>query len=178
MKIVKKPGGADNLIQTIKKGSIEKTQELMKAVDVVVATGGGAMVKSAYSSGRPSFGVGAGNVPVIIDRDVDLKDAAEKIVLGASFDNGIICSHEQFVLAPEEKYRDVLNAFLATGKVWYTEDKAQIQKLRDVVFPGGQLNKDVVGKSPRQVGALAGVDVPDTARVVLLPAEGAGVKDL
>ena len=79
--------------------------ELMKAVDVVVATGGGAMVKSAYSSGRPSFGVGAGNVPVIVDRDVESKDAVEKIVMGASFDNGIICSHEQFVLVPEEQYR-------------------------------------------------------------------------
>ncbi|HVZ23364.1 MAG TPA: aldehyde dehydrogenase family protein [Vicinamibacterales bacterium] len=178
MKIVKAHGGPDNLVQTVVKGSIETTQELMKAVDVVVATGGGAMVKSAYSSGRPSFGVGAGNVPVIIDRDVDLKDAAEKIVLGASFDNGIICSHEQFVLAPEEKYQDVLKAFMATGKVWYTEDKAQIQKLREVVFPGGHLNKDVVGKSPRQVGQLAGIDVPEGARIILLPAEGAGTKDV
>jgi succinate-semialdehyde dehydrogenase len=178
MKIVKANGGPDNLVQTVTKGSIETTQELMKAVDVVVATGGGAMVKSAYSSGRPSFGVGAGNVPVIIDRDVDIKDAVEKIVLGASFDNGIICSHEQFVLAPEEKYQEVLKAFMATGKVWYTEDKAQIQKLRDIVFPGGHLNKDVVGRSPRQVGALAGVDVPDTARIILLPADGAGTKDI
>jgi succinate-semialdehyde dehydrogenase len=107
-----------------------------------------------------------------------VKDAVEKIVLGASFDNGIICSHEQFVLAPEEKYADVLSAFKATGKVWFTEDKAQIQKLRETVFPGGHLNKDVVGKSPRQVGALAGVDVPDSARIILLPAEGAGSKDL
>src|SRR5258705_9118563 len=105
MKVVKANGGPDHLIQMVKKGSIETTQELMKAVDVVVATGGGAMVKSAYSSGRPSFGVGAGNVPVIIDRDVDIKDAVDKIVLGASFDNGIICSHEQFVFAPEERYQ-------------------------------------------------------------------------
>jgi len=72
--------GPDNLVQVVKAVSIETTQELMKAVDVVVATGGGAMVKSAYSSGKPSFGVGAGNVPVIIDREVDFKDAVEKIV--------------------------------------------------------------------------------------------------
>ena len=98
MKVVKANGGPDDLVQMVTNGSIETTQELMKVVDVVVATGGGAMVKSAYSSGRPSFGVGAGNVPVIIDRDVDLKEAVEKIVAGASFDNGIICSHEQFVL--------------------------------------------------------------------------------
>ena len=80
MKIVKTHGGPDNSIQTIKKGSVEKTQELMRSVDVVVATGGGAMVKSAYSSGKPSYGVGAGNVPVIIDRGVDFKDAVDKIV--------------------------------------------------------------------------------------------------
>src|SRR5213595_18109 len=82
MNVVKANGGPDNLIQTIRNGSIETTQELMKVVDVVVATGGGAMVKSAYSSGKPSFGVGAGNVPVIIDRDVNLKEATEKIVAG------------------------------------------------------------------------------------------------
>src|SRR5690606_31360123 len=74
MKIVKAHGGPDNLIQMVKNGSVEKTQELMASVDVVVATGGGAMVKSAYSSGKPSYGVGAGNVPVIIDRGVSLKD--------------------------------------------------------------------------------------------------------
>ena len=105
-------------------GSVETTQALMKAADVVVATGGGAMVKAAYSSGKPSYGVGAGNVPVIIDRDVDLTDAAEKIVAGASFDNGIICSHEQFVLTPEERYEETIETFLATGKVWFTADKS------------------------------------------------------
>src|SRR5215468_651585 len=125
MEIVKANDGPDDLIQMVKNGTIETTQELMKAVDVVVATGGGAMVKSAYSSGKPSFGVGAGNVPVIIDRDVDLKDAVEKIVLGASFDNGIICSHEQFVLAPEDKYHDVLAAFLVSNNMSTTENKAQ-----------------------------------------------------
>jgi succinate-semialdehyde dehydrogenase len=178
MKVVKANGGPDNLIQMVRGGSIETTQELMKAVDVVVATGGGAMVKSAYSSGKPSFGVGAGNVPVIIDRDAKIEDAVEKIVTGASFDNGIICSHEQFILTPEERYQDTLNLFEATGKVWFTADREKVQKLRDVVFPGGHLNKDVVGKSPRQVGALAGIDIPESARIILLPADGAGTEDV
>ncbi|MCX7864966.1 MAG: hypothetical protein N2423_08040, partial [Novosphingobium sp.] len=124
------------------------------------------------------FGVGAGNVPVIIDRDVDLAEAVEKIVTGASFDNGIICSHEQFVLTPEEKFRQTVQAFIDTGKVWYTDDPAQVQALRDVVFPGGQLNKDVVGISARAVGAMAGIDVPETARIILLPARGAGEEDV
>jgi succinate-semialdehyde dehydrogenase len=136
------------------------------------------MVKSAYSSGKPSFGVGAGNVPVIIDRGVNIKEAVDKIVAGASFDNGIICSHEQFVLAPEENYKETLKLFGDTGKVWFTEDPVQVQKLRELVFPGGQLNKDVVGKLPREVGAMAGIDVPATARLILLPAKGAGREDL
>ena len=178
MKVVKDNGGPDDLVQVIQNGSVETTQELMKAVDVVVATGGGAMVRSAYSSGKPSYGVGAGNVPVIIDRDVDLKDAAEKITTGAAFDNGIICSHEQFVLTPEERYKDTIEAFLATGKVWFTDDNKQVQKLRDVVLPGGHFNKDLVGRSPREIGAKADIIIPASIRLILLPAKGAGTKDV
>ena len=178
MAIVKAHGGPDDLVQVVRNGSITKTQQLMEAVDVVVATGGGAMVKSAYSSGKPSFGVGAGNVPVIIDRGIDLGAAVDKIVTGASFDNGIICSHEQFVLAPQEAFDETVRAFTATGKVWYTDDETQVQKLRDVVFPGGQLNKDVVGITAREVGALAGIDVPASARLIMLPAKGAGEDDI
>jgi succinate-semialdehyde dehydrogenase len=178
MKVVKANGGPDHLVQMVRNGSIEATQELMKVVDVVVATGGGAMVKSAYSSGRPSFGVGAGNVPVIIDRDVNLREAVDKIVAGASFDNGIICSHEQFVFTPEERFDETVKSFEDTGKVWFTEDEGQVQKLRDVVFPGGRLNKDVVGRSAREIGAMAGIEVPATARIILLPAKGAGVDDV
>jgi succinate-semialdehyde dehydrogenase len=178
MKIVKAHGGPDNLIQVVKNGSVAKTQALMQSVDVVVATGGGAMVKSAYSSGKPSYGVGAGNVPVIIDRGVDLGEAVEKIVTGASFDNGIICSHEQFVLTPQEQFDETVNRFTATGKVWYTDDPDQIQALRDVVFPGGHLNKDVVGISASEIGKMAGIEVPESARLIMLPAKGAGEEDV
>ena len=178
MLIVKAHGGPDHLVQTIIKGSVEKTQQLMGMVDVVVATGGGAMVKSAYSSGKPSYGVGAGNVPVIIDRDVDLTEAVDKIVTGASFDNGIICSHEQFVLTPKESFDETVKTFVDTGKVWYTDDEAQVQKLRETVFVDGHLNKDVVGRSPSVVGEMAGVEVPEDVRIILLPAKGAGEKDI
>ena len=178
MLIVKAHGGPDHLVQTIIKGSVEKTQQLMGMVDVVVATGGGAMVKSAYSSGKPSYGVGAGNVPVIIDRDVDLTEAVDKIVTGASFDNGIICSHEQFVLTPKESFDETVKTFVDTGKVWYTDDEAQVQKLRETVFVDGHLNKEVVGRSPSVVGEMAGVEVPEDVRIILLPAKGAGEKDI
>jgi succinate-semialdehyde dehydrogenase len=177
-KIVKAHGGPDNLVQVIRNGSVEKTQQLMHEADVIVATGGGAMVKSAYSSGKPSFGVGAGNVPVIIDRGVPLADAVDKIVTGAAFDNGIICSHEQFVLTPEEEFDETVRVFTSTGKVWFTDDKEQVEKIRATVFPDGHLNKDVVGKSAHEIGAMAGVDVPESARLILVPAKGAGTDDL
>jgi succinate-semialdehyde dehydrogenase len=176
--ILTQHGAPQNLVQMVTNGSVETTQALMKASDVVVATGGGAMVKSAYSSGKPSYGVGAGNVPVVIDRDVNLNSAAEMIVAGASFDNGIICSHEQFVLTPKELYDDTVAAFLATGKVWYTAETSQVQKLRDVVFQHGHLNKNVVGRSAREIAAKAGIDIADTVRVILVPADGSGTEDI
>jgi succinate-semialdehyde dehydrogenase len=178
MREVKAHGGPDDLVQMIQNGSIETTRELMKDVDVVVATGGGAMVRSAYSSGKPSYGVGAGNVPVVIDRGVDLADAAQMIVTGAAFDNGIICSHEQFVLTPEEKYDQTIEKFVATGQVWFTSDPTEVQLYRDLVFPGGHMNKDVVGRSATEIAALAGLSIPESARVILLPADGSGSDDL
>ena len=178
MKIVKSHDGPDDLVQVITNGSVEKTQQLMQSADVVVATGGAAMVKSAYSSGKPSYGVGAGNVPVIIDRNIDLQDAVEKIVDGASFDHGIICSHEQFVFAPEEHYDETVQLFTDTGKVWFTDDQEQIKQLREVVFLDGHLNKDVVGRSASEVGKMAGIAVPETSRLILLPADGSGAEDV
>ena len=176
--ILRKHGAPEDLVQMITNGSVQTTQALMQASDVVVATGGGAMVKAAYSSGKPSYGVGAGNVPVIIDRGVDLQDAADKIVSGAAFDNGIICSHEQFVLTPGEQYQETIEAFLNTGRVWFTDDPDQVEQLRRVVFHGGHLNKDVVGKPAPDIAKLAGIDIPPHIRVILLPAKGAGQEDV
>jgi succinate-semialdehyde dehydrogenase len=82
------------------------------------------------------------------------------------------------VLTPEEQYRDAIKLFEATGKVWFTDDIEKVQKLRDIVFPGGRLNKDVVGRSPKEIGAMAGVQVPDSVRLILLPATGAGAEDV
>jgi len=176
--ILKRHGAPEDLVQMVKNGSVETTQALMKAADVVVATGGGAMVRSAYSSGKPSYGVGAGNVPVVIDRDVDLKDAAEKIVAGASFDNGIICSHEQYVLTPADVYEETVRAFLDTGKVWYSADPDQVQKFRELVFPDGHLNRDIVGMPAREIAAKVGIDIPEDVRVILVRADGSGDEDL
>lgn len=178
MKIVRVHGGPENLIQVVRDSSIEKTKKLMQVADVIVATGGRDMVKSAYSSGKPAYGVGPGNVPVIIDRDVDIGEVAIKIVNGASFDHGLICSHEQCVLVPEEKYDETVDAFLATGKVWYSDRSDEIEAFRNTVFVEGRLNPGVIGQSAKFVGAAAGIDVPETARIILLKASGAGSNDI
>ena len=178
MRIVKYHNGPDNLIQVVTDGSVDKTQQLMQSADVVVATGGDAMVKSAYSSGKPSYGVGAGNVPVIIDRNIDLKDAVSKIVAGASFDHGIICSHEQFVIAPEEDYEETVRLFSDTGQVWFTDNQEEVQKFREVIFYNGHLNKDAVGVSAHDVAKMAGISIPESTRLILLPADGSGSEDI
>ena len=120
-RILKKMGAPDNLIQVVEDVNIERSNQLMKMADVTVATGGAGMVKAAYSSGRPSFGVGAGNVQAIIDRGVDIKEAVEKIVTGRVFDNGIICSGEQTVIAPEESYSEVMKE-LEANKGYIVKD--------------------------------------------------------
>lgn len=88
----------DAMVQVIEEPTLDRTIELMSAVDVVVATGGMGMVKSAYSSGKPSYGVGAGNVQVILDSDIDFDDATNKLITGRAYDNGIICTGEQSVI--------------------------------------------------------------------------------
>ena len=118
---LKKHNAPENLIQILRERSREHTRELISAVDVVVATGGMGMVKAAYSSGKPAYGVGAGNVQCIIDRDVDFEEAVPKIILGRTFDNGIICSGEQTVIAHEDDYDQVIEIFKKNG-AYYVDD--------------------------------------------------------
>jgi succinate-semialdehyde dehydrogenase len=165
-------GGPENLIQIISEPSIERTQELMRSCDVLVATGGPAMVQAAYSSGKPSFGVGPGNVQVIIDTDVDLAQAASKVITGRAFDNGIICSGEQSVIAQKEQYPAVIEAFIANG-AYYIDDQSIADKLRALLFVDGHINGDVVGQSVQVIAEMAGIEVPETTRVILIQSNGA-----
>lgn len=167
----------ENMLQIISEPSIERTNELMKAVDVVVATGGMAMVKAAYSSGHPSYGVGAGNVQVIVDRDVDFMDATKKIIDGRKYDNGIICSGEQTIIAPQDKYDEVIKAAKKNG-AYYIEDDAVVEKFRQVLFVDGALNGKVVGQSVQIIANMAGVEVPQDTKVILLKAKGIGTQDV
>ena len=127
IKAISKHGAPDGLIQFIKEPTKELTQELMKSVHVVVATGGTAMVKAAYASGRPAYGVGPGNVQAIIDRDADLDDAAKKIIASRSFNYGLPCASEQAVIAPVELLDDIISAFKANGAAYIKEDNEIIR---------------------------------------------------
>ena len=172
--ILKKHNAPVDLIQTIEKSSIDATNELMKKVDVVVATGGGGMVKAAYSSGHPALGVGPGNVQVIMDRRIDYEDAVKKIIVGRTFDNGIICSGEQAVFIPKEDFSNVLDLFRKNG-TFVVEDEATIKKFADTIFPkNGPISRKIVGQSVQTIAKLAGVDVPEGTRMILIKARAIG----
>ena len=172
--ILKKHNAPVDLIQTIEKSSIDATNELMKKVDVVVATGGGGMVKAAYSSGHPALGVGPGNVQVIMDRGIDYEDAVKKIITGRTFDNGIICSGEQAVFIPKEDFSNVLDLFRKNG-TFVVEDEASIKKFADTIFPeNGPISRKIVGQSVQTIAKLADVDVPEGTRMILIKARAIG----
>lgn len=172
-----KLGAPANIIQTIEEPSIEASSELMKGVDVVVATGGAGMVKSAYSSGKPAYGVGPGNVQCIIDTDADITECVPKIIAGRKFDNGIICSGEQTVIAQADQYDAIMAEFKKNGAVLIT-DAAEKAALREALFPGGVMNKDLVGQSVQKIAAAAGLNVPEGTPVILVEADGYGKDDL
>lgn len=144
----------EGLVQVIEEPTIEKTCELMEACDVVVATGGMPMVKSAYSSGKPSFGVGAGNVQVILDRFIDFDVAAEKVITGRSFDNGIICSGEQSFIYHKDDKQEVMDAFRRHGAYIVSEEDRD--KVVNALFEDGHIYRDIVGQSVQTIASKAG----------------------
>jgi succinate-semialdehyde dehydrogenase len=166
-----------NLVQIIQEPTIELTSELMKKVDVVIATGGMGMVKSAYSSGKPAYGVGVGNVQVIIDRDADIKDAIPKIIVGRAFDNGIICSAEQTIMIPEEKFQEVIEEFKAHG-CHFVSDPEQKKRLGETLFVDGIPNKDVIGQDALKIASLAKMTVPPDTKVLIVEVDKAGRADV
>lgn len=172
--ILKDHGAPVDLIQCMEHSSREVTGYLMSSVDMVVATGGTGMVKAAYSSGKPAIGVGAGNVQAIIDRDVDLEDAVKKIITGRIFDNGIICSGEQAMFIPKERYDEAIEICKANG-VYYTDDPEISEKFASVIFPdNGPINRAVVGQSTKKIAEMAGVEIPDNTRMILVKSRAVG----
>lgn len=172
-----KVGAPENIFQYIEDCRVEDSAELMREVDVVVATGGMGMVKAAYSSGKPAYGVGAGNVQGIIDVDVDIATAVSNQIESRKFDNGIICSGDQTCIAPASKYDEIMAEFVKQG-CYFVNDAETREKLVAAIFPGGVMNKDLVGQSTAKIAEAAGIEIPEGTKVILIEAEGYGAGHL
>ncbi|MGY3747385.1 aldehyde dehydrogenase family protein [Vagococcus salmoninarum] len=158
-------GAPKDLLQVIQEPSVEKSQELMAAVDVVVATGGPSMVKAAYSSGTPAYGVGPGNVQLILDDDFDLEIAAELTVIGRSLDNGVVCACTQALIHPIEKEAEIIKALENHGTYFVAEEE-EVAKFRELLFPEGRSNPEFLGKSPQVIGQAVGHDIPPEVEII------------
>lgn len=177
---LKKIGAPDNLIQCIEEPSIELTQELMENVDVTIATGGAGMVRSAYSSGHPAFGVGPGNVQTIFDRDYsDYKKAIAQTILGRRYDNGLICACNQSFIIPKEMETELIK-IMEEEKAVFIDDEKTVAAFREILFPDGEhINSHVVGKSIQDIAKMADVIIPEDAVIAVLKIEkeNAGGRD-
>ena len=168
---LEKLGMPKNLIQIIEEPTMDLSAGLMGVVDLCICTGGPGMVKAAYSSGKPAIGVGQGNVQVMIDRDVNLKEVVPMVIAGRTFDNGVLCTCEQNMICPKEKKEELIS-ILKDNKAYVIDDDENAAILRDFVFPDGRLNKNVVGASPAKIGEMAGLPVPEDASVIVCKTNG------
>src|SRR5216117_1499494 len=166
------PDGAINWMTTV---TLEGTNELMKHRDVAVilATGGMGLVRSAYSAGKPAYGVGPGNSPAYIERTANVKKAVSDITTGKTFDNGVLCSSENSVVTDEAVADEVKKEFVAQGG--YFMNKAEIDAVAKVLVSPQRLpNPALVGKSATFIAEKCGITVPADTRVLLAPLEGVG----
>ena len=160
-----KAGAPENIISWIDVPSLELTNMLMGEADTILATGGPGMVKAAYSSGKPALGVGAGNTPAIIDDTADILLAVSSIIHSKTFDNGMICASEQSVIVLDSVYSKVKKEFADRG--CYFLKKNEIDKVRKTILINGALNSKIVGQSAYTIAKLSGVDVPETAKILI-----------
>ena len=158
-------GAPEGIIGWIDVPSLELTNKLMQESDIILATGGPAMVKAAYSSGKPAIGVGAGNTPAIIDSSADILLAVSSIIHSKTFDNGMICASEQSVIVLDDIYDAVRAEFLNRG--CYILNKEETEKLRSTILINGGLNAKIVGQSAHTIAALAGVEVPWDTKILI-----------
>lgn len=160
-----KAGAPEGIISWIDVPSLELTNFLMKASDLILATGGPGMVYAAYSSGTPALGVGAGNTPAIIDESADIVLAVSSIVHSKTFDNGMICASEQSVIVVHKVYDQVKKEFIKRG--CYFLNEIEKDKLRKTMIINGALNAKIVGQKASVIANLAGFSVPDSTKVLI-----------
>ena len=168
-------GAPDGIVQCINNSSIEGTNALMRhpKTGVILSTGGAGIVKAAYSSGKPAFGVGPGNVPVYLDRSYDVTAAVAAVIQGKSFDFGTVCSSEQTLVADRSQRDAVISAMKAGGAaVLNDSQKSAVEK---TLFRGGtSVRAECVGQSPQRIAELAGFQVPAETRILAAEIGGVG----
>ena len=174
-----KAGAPENCILWIEEPSVTATTLLMNhpGINLILATGGSGMVKSAYSSGKPALGVGPGNVPCYIDKTAKLKTSVNDLVLSKSFDNGMICASEQSVIVNEEIKEEFENLMKKAGCYFLSEEETN--RLRDTMFikeKDGALNSAIVGQSPYKIAGEAGIEVPKETKILVLKENGVGIE--
>jgi acetaldehyde dehydrogenase/alcohol dehydrogenase len=159
-------GAPDHLLQVITEPSLDTTQELMAKCDLTIATGGSSMVKAAYGSGKPAYGVGPGNVPVLVDVSATPAHAVRDIMKGKTFDNGLICASEQAVIALPDNAELLKREFQKQGA--YLVPAEEKPRLEAVMFEDGHPTAEIVGAFAPDIAALADIDVPPETRVLLV----------
>ncbi|MCK5794109.1 MAG: aldehyde dehydrogenase family protein [Anaerolineales bacterium] len=168
-------GAPDGLIHCMSEISLPGTDELLshKYTALILATGGGAMVRAAHSKGKPAYGVGPGNVPVYVDRSADLEKAARYITNSKAFDFSTVCATEQSVVADLPIASRLKELMQAQGAYWVSPAESELLRTT-LFFPDGTINVKSVGKSPQYLGVLAGFHVPDSARILVADLQSVG----
>ncbi len=170
-------GAPVDLVQCIEEPTVALSQELMSAVDLVVATGGAGMVKAAYASGKPAYGVGAGNSVTIVDETADLEGAAHKIFLSKTFDFATSCSTENSAVINEAVFDQFIDLLQNEGG--YLCSGSEREKLFTAMWPDGvHLNKDVVAQSAQKIAEIAGIDLPEDKTFLMVMGQKIGPEDL
>ncbi|MDR1074157.1 MAG: bifunctional acetaldehyde-CoA/alcohol dehydrogenase, partial [Treponema sp.] len=170
-----KAGAPEGIIGWIGEPSLELTNTLMKEADIILATGGPGMVKSAYSSGKPALGVGAGNTPAVIDDTADVPLAVSSIILSKTFDNGMICASEQSVIVLDNVYDKVKAEFIIRG--CYFLNPEETEKLRKTIIINGSLNARIVGQKAVKIAELAGITAPDSTKILIGEVESVDISE-
>ncbi len=160
-----KAGAPAGIVGWIDVPSLEMTNTLMKTADIILATGGPGMVRSAYSSGKPALGVGAGNTPAIIDDTADVTVAVNSIIHSKTFDNGLICASEQSCIAVDGVYEQVKAEFAARGCHILNCDESD--KVRNTIIINGALNAKIVGQSAAKIAEICGFTVPAATKILI-----------
>ncbi len=170
-------GAPEFIIGWIDEPTVELSQALMQhpSLNLILATGGPGMVKAAYSSGKPSLGVGAGNTPAVIDETAEIKLAVSSILLSKTFDNGMICASEQSVIVVDEVYQAVKEEFTLRGAYFLTADERE--KVNTVLVKDGHINAGIVGKSVAKIAELAGISIPEGSKVLIGEIDAVGIDE-